>query len=603
MGQGTMKLIDTNIQVEKVGTLNSIEFGIKFDAKMAALLGDRLYSNKIQALIRELSCNAADSHIEAKNNKPFDVQLPGRFDPIFVIRDYGTGLTPKQIIEVYTIYGVSDKISSNKLTGCLGLGSKTPVCYNTKTAIIDSYVDGKHWSYQFHLGEKGIPCLTQLLEEDSIEPNGVKITIPVSPQDIYTFQQEAIKVYRWFDNKPNVIPQLLYPIATKILEYETTKQTSILMGNVLYPVEKSIIPKDLWCLYDCNFVIRVKMGEVEPAISREQLSYTDHTKKTIIKYLEKIKTNLLVRDIYKGCTTYHQARLTWINSGLPAEFISLFKFNNQEINLEVCNNSLLRFNKFGNFENTGKYRYNRWYNYPIYKKDIWNAKQRLKDQNENCYLLFNDTKEIMDQLKLTPSDLLLSSSVPYTKKQRQKLPDLPALKFEHYKWRSYRIKLTDNIVYTINKLTPYSIDSMVRKIQKIDSNFKIYYLNKGTVKKIQNLPNYQPLNDYIQNLINNHNNNLINYDKYLAITNYSLVDIIENINKMPIQVQQELKEYIGIQFSDVDSTLANLASEIGLFNRSEHKILKEFKSKYKILEYLHSYTPIDIVSKCLECNI
>ena len=68
------------------------DFKIKASAKAFSILSSGLYANKIRAIIRELSCNAVDSHAAAgKSDTPFDVHLPNTLEPWFSIRDYGPG--------------------------------------------------------------------------------------------------------------------------------------------------------------------------------------------------------------------------------------------------------------------------------------------------------------------------------------------------------------------------------------------------------------------------------------------------------------------------------------------------------------------------------
>jgi hypothetical protein len=63
------------------------EFRIRNSAKAFSILSSGLYSNKIRAIIRELSCNAVDSHVAAnRNTTPFDVHLPNAMEPWFAIR-------------------------------------------------------------------------------------------------------------------------------------------------------------------------------------------------------------------------------------------------------------------------------------------------------------------------------------------------------------------------------------------------------------------------------------------------------------------------------------------------------------------------------------
>ena len=114
--------------VSNVGEVG--EFRIRNSAKAFNILSSGLYANKIRAIIRELSCNAVDSHIAAgKKDTPFDVHLPNSLEPHFSIRDYGTGLTHDQVTNIYTTYFESTRTNSNEFIGALGLGSKSPFCY------------------------------------------------------------------------------------------------------------------------------------------------------------------------------------------------------------------------------------------------------------------------------------------------------------------------------------------------------------------------------------------------------------------------------------------------------------------------------------------
>ena len=117
------------------------EFRIRNSAKAFSILSSGLYANKIRAIIRELSCNAVDSHTAAgKADVPFDVHLPNQLEPYFAIRDYGTGLNHDQVTNIYTTYFESTKTNSNAFIGALGLGSKSPFSYTdnfTVTAIRD----------------------------------------------------------------------------------------------------------------------------------------------------------------------------------------------------------------------------------------------------------------------------------------------------------------------------------------------------------------------------------------------------------------------------------------------------------------------------------
>jgi DNA topoisomerase VI subunit B len=104
-------------------------FTIKASAKAFRILSDNIYKNKIAAIIRELSTNAVDSHFDAKQTRPFEINLPDQLDPTFRIRDFGTGLAHDQVMHLYTTYFESTKDKSNDYNGTLGLGSKAPFSY------------------------------------------------------------------------------------------------------------------------------------------------------------------------------------------------------------------------------------------------------------------------------------------------------------------------------------------------------------------------------------------------------------------------------------------------------------------------------------------
>ena len=106
------------------------------------ILSESLYSHKIQSVIRELSTNAADEHVSSgKGDIPFDVHVPTGFEPYFSIRDYGAGLSEADATTLYTTFFKSTKRNDNAVTGCLGLGSKSPFAV-TDSFTIESFNGG-----------------------------------------------------------------------------------------------------------------------------------------------------------------------------------------------------------------------------------------------------------------------------------------------------------------------------------------------------------------------------------------------------------------------------------------------------------------------------
>jgi hypothetical protein len=120
-----MKLNESPVEIERGGSMIESAFGIseKDSVHIVNILRDKLYSNKILAVVREYSTNAQDAHAEAgKKDVPIRVTLPGPLDPTFRVRDFGPGLSEEDIRTVYALYGASTKRNSNEVVGQLGLG-------------------------------------------------------------------------------------------------------------------------------------------------------------------------------------------------------------------------------------------------------------------------------------------------------------------------------------------------------------------------------------------------------------------------------------------------------------------------------------------------
>ena len=71
-----MKLADRTVEIHSNGVDSSNQFSIAQTSKMFKILSDSLYSDKVMAVIRELSTNANDAHVAAGNKNPFKVTLP-----------------------------------------------------------------------------------------------------------------------------------------------------------------------------------------------------------------------------------------------------------------------------------------------------------------------------------------------------------------------------------------------------------------------------------------------------------------------------------------------------------------------------------------------
>jgi len=285
------------------GVASVSEFKIRNSAKAFGILSSGLYANKIRAIIRELSCNALDSHVAAKTDKNFDLHLPTQLAPYFSVRDYGTGLSHDDVLNIYTTYFESTKTESNDFIGALGLGSKSPFSYTDNFTVI-AIKDGSKGIYSAFINDHGVPSVALMDKEDTDEPNGVEVKFAVTDRDdFYSFADEASKVFTYFSIKPNFtgadahlndveyLKTDIVPNVSQRTQRGYQSENRAIMGSISYPIE---IPRGSLATFDdVAFVegqsldIFFELGDIEFQASREGLQYTEKTIRAIkAKYQE-----------------------------------------------------------------------------------------------------------------------------------------------------------------------------------------------------------------------------------------------------------------------------------------------------------------------------
>lgn len=282
------------------------EFRIRNSAKAFNILSSGLYANKIRAIIRELSCNAVDSHVEAgKKDTPFDVHLPNQLEPWFAIRDYGTGLDNNQVTNIYTTYFESTKTESNDFIGALGLGSKSPFSY-TDNFTVTAIKHGKKGIYTAFINDAGVPSIALMTQEETTEPAGVEVKFAVdSYYEFDKFRQEAVNVYQYFSLRPVVSGNQNFKfidpkydkkdIVPGVHSYVDQRGCIAVMGNIAYPVQIPDSDKslgDLRNLLNCGIEMHFQIGELDFQASREGLSYIPQTVASIKSKLEALNASL-----------------------------------------------------------------------------------------------------------------------------------------------------------------------------------------------------------------------------------------------------------------------------------------------------------------------
>lgn len=321
------KVKDYNTSVSN--NLDGQDYTIEADAEFFTHLSKRIYTDSMLAIVRELTCNAWDSQVEAGNAQtPIIIHCPNLLEPVFKVIDYGMGIDLDTLKSVYSSYGKSTKRSNMNLTGGLGVGSKTPFAY-TDSFTVYSVKDGiQHIMVNYK--DKGIPKIKEIISVPTDEPNGVRIEVPIKVNDFESFEVRIKAIagifhgniqvtgIRGFEfEKSNIycntdlkttfsildyqLPDSLFCIGSSIVKSFTSSNWLVLMGNVPYQLDlnkldlshdvQRFIEKDL-TQYNKVTCLEVPVGLLDFSMSREHLEYSDRTKKVLVDMLSKFRADV-----------------------------------------------------------------------------------------------------------------------------------------------------------------------------------------------------------------------------------------------------------------------------------------------------------------------
>jgi hypothetical protein len=157
-------------------------------------LRDKIYSDKIMAVVREYVCNAIDEHVKYAIDRSVDFGLrTNDAETSFFVRDYAKGLSEHDIRNVFGMYFRSTKSSDNSQIGGLGIGGKSAFSY-THTFYVKSFHNGVCSTYACALGggDSGIPVghILKVSEEKTGE-TGLEISLEVKKEDRSDFYNKS----------------------------------------------------------------------------------------------------------------------------------------------------------------------------------------------------------------------------------------------------------------------------------------------------------------------------------------------------------------------------------------------------------------------------
>lgn len=308
-----MKLSEAKPYYETSGEMEEQFFSIQDQGMIFDILRNKMYSNPILAICREISCNARDAHREVgKADVPIEIHLPNNLDPHFRIKDFGPGISPDRMSNVFIKYTASTKRNDNIQTGGFGLGAKTPFSYSD-TFAITTVVDGMKYSYSCAIDSTRVGKLTLFNSEPTTESNGTTIEIPVKPADFNAFTTWIEQACRHWEVRPVVKGGTINWVEIKkILEGKNwaimssndwQRNAKMVIDGIEYPLELDTLRKYADAkLIDAargHFIMYFGVGELSLSASREQIYLDKPTQDKIRQRLDEIHKEIKQKVVDK----------------------------------------------------------------------------------------------------------------------------------------------------------------------------------------------------------------------------------------------------------------------------------------------------------------
>jgi hypothetical protein len=610
---------------------DNLDFGIGDVSTIIDILRNRLYANPIRTLTQEYLCNGRDSHRESgREDIPLRVTLPTKLDSVIKFRDFGTGLSPDRVKNVFVLYGSSTKRSDNVQTGGFGIGAKSAWAY-TDSFIVQSYFDGKCRSYIAHTGKNSNGSLELIGEVDSDEPNGVEIQVPVKEADIEQFVNAVYRCTYFWDVKPELrgITSLETPASwldvnnkvlhkkdgwfllkkddfTKRLFDAYNHEIYVLIDKIPYSINK--FSRTIECpevdrlknLAYAEFVnfIEVGNGVLEVSATREGISDKDNS---------KVSVNEICKTARASLSSYIDEQFSKDFKDIP-DYISCYFKLKATFNLSTLGKSLdfsFKKNGFSYSFVDGKVASKDLDGCIIERYNIKRQKSRsVLNRSNNASIAFGEEKSIFVLVNNDRSGRVIPEYI-FKEKIKKLFTADESLKYvytinhytetqrDNFKDHFDAIYLSD-IQIEKNKTQKVKRESGTVSVRYINNSNNNYGYRRGriesdskedmTLEAIENSEHkyisipFSSSEDYdfdnplfIENI-----NFLINYGKYkiikLSKRDYDAVNTLDNVFEYT-EVVSEISEYVEIENSVIENyVFKQSTSYLEIFRPHSHKI-------------------------------
>lgn len=303
-----MKLPVKEQQEIILGTARERSFSVdSSNSVVFEILRDKMYSNKIGAVAREVASNSRDANREAKNSKNIEIEftndnfLSAIGDTSIIFRDFGIGISPDRMENVFLKYAASTKRDSNSQTGGFGLGAKTPFAYTDSFVIktVCEY-DGKRMEFVYNaiIDSTGKGKMIDISEEETDKETGTEIIIPIlSNDDRFKFEREVYKsTMYWtgvtYTNFKTSLPIVNYIVDEKDFKIIPFKDANFigLLDGIPYEVK----PENSSAISGYTVMLNLDLEKLTINANRESLQYDEQTIKHINEVYNNYKESLKI---------------------------------------------------------------------------------------------------------------------------------------------------------------------------------------------------------------------------------------------------------------------------------------------------------------------
>lgn len=372
--------------------LQTNTFGIGNIGVIIKILRSKMYANPIKVICQEIASNARDAHREVGcGDKPIEIKLPSRWDMTHRIRDFGPGITPDRMLNVFIRYGESTKRGNNIQNGGFGIGAKCPWSYSDMFTIVSiTPENGKNIcrKYTAEVSSSNEGKLILMSEGETDKPVGTEIIISCKDSDLQEFRRWTIEACQFWTVKPVItgVSDFEWPEIKKEFTgdrwfvlppsgntYSYTKiQPYALIDGIPYALNfdnmrltelDTNIQSILNNMFEHPVYLEFDVGEIPVAASREEIDYNDDSIKKIQDCLVQLASDIVeeISQNIASCSDLWEANLAWKKIDYKyRELIGKAVWQGHPVsgNVDIRNNNVRVFNYTrNNYKQHNSYRH------------------------------------------------------------------------------------------------------------------------------------------------------------------------------------------------------------------------------------------------------